>query len=601
MNRMRQSFPVSTASVICLIVFLAILTGGFFYSPRTTLAQTNTTQTAPVNATLQSNIDTLIHASDVVVRGRVEEQRSFWDADHAAILTDSQIRVLYDVIGSSSQTLTVRTLGGELPDEYIGMGVSHVPALYPGEDVAFYLQQEGDHFTVSQGEAGKFTVRGQDAFNARLMASVPLSDLFDATTVAATDQGRAATLPEDWRGQEAQAQLAPAAAMIYSYDGVHWPGDNPAVSFYVNPVSTQSGPDDGDQADFLNAIRAAAQTWTDVSSAAFTLAYAGTTTHQDVGLNGVNEVIFTDQGAEDGIVGRARYWYGLPSKELVEADIWFNDAFDFDATGSPGPSEIDLQSVALHEFGHWLVLGHDDDPAAIMHYAMTAGVVKRALHQNDIDGVSAIYPCPDNTCGPTPSPTNTPLPPTPTFTPIATSTPAPPTPTNTPGGTIPPTPTDSIQVEEASSQGGTIAYNDASGETALTLDIPPGAVEGTIFLIYTEIDAPLQPPVPDGQFAGRRFEVQAIQNGGLIEHYVFATPVIFTVAYPEQAGLNEESLTLFSFDETLQQWTSAACGDVRRDPTNNEISVAVCHLGEFALFDHQVQVGGRVLLPVVRR
>jgi len=161
MNRVRQIFPVSTASVICLIVFLAIITGRLFFSTRVTLAQTNTT----ASAAFQNNIDALTHASDVVVRGRVKEQRSFWNDDHSAILTDSQVYVLYDVVGSPPQTVTVRTLGGELPDENIGMGASHTPTLHPGEDVALYLQQEGGRFTISRGEAGKFTVRGQDAFN----------------------------------------------------------------------------------------------------------------------------------------------------------------------------------------------------------------------------------------------------------------------------------------------------------------------------------------------------------------------------------------------------------------------------------------------------
>jgi len=105
----------------------------------------------------------------------------------------------------------------------------------------------------------------------------------------------------------------------------------------------------------------------------------------------------------------------------------------------------------------------------------------------------------------------------------------------------------------------------------------------------------------DNQFAGRRFELQAIQNRDVVEHYVFALPVTFTVTYPDQAGLDEENLTLLYAEEALQRWTPAACGNVHRNPPNNEISVPVCHLGEFALFNHQAQARSLVFLPIARR
>ncbi|EOY04278.1 Matrixin family protein [Theobroma cacao] len=68
--------------------------------------------------------------------------------------------------------------------------------------------------------------------------------------------------------------------------------------------------------------------------------------------------------------------------------------YDADENWSPNPTapnQIDLETVAVHEIGHNLGLGHSQDQAAIMFPSLPAGATKRNLGQDDIVGLQALY------------------------------------------------------------------------------------------------------------------------------------------------------------------------------------------------------------------
>jgi len=65
-----------------------------------------------------------------------------------------------------------------------------------------------------------------------------------------------------------------------------------------------------------------------------------------------------------------------------------------------GKYNIDIHSVALHEFGHWLRLGHTDPDQTPVMYSKQGCIppnkaeVKRCLTDDDINGIQHIYPWP---------------------------------------------------------------------------------------------------------------------------------------------------------------------------------------------------------------
>lgn len=119
--------------------------------------------------------------------------------------------------------------------------------------------------------------------------------------------------------------------------------------------------------------------------------------------DGRNEVYF-DTIAEPGVLGFTIVWSirrGPPSaRGIVEADIVVEDGewnwwIGEEGDGTIGGGELDLTAVFIHEAGHYVGMGHTEDPgceAETMYPSLVAGDdTKQSLGDGDIAGVEDLY------------------------------------------------------------------------------------------------------------------------------------------------------------------------------------------------------------------
>ena len=291
--------------------------------------------------------------SRLVVQGRVERIESQWTAggEIESIVTVRLVDVPRGALSVGS-TIPVRVRGGTV--DGLTMGTSEEPVFQSGEDVVVFLAgPERGAYRVAEGSQGKYVVTGDRATNSRWNRSLSLQEMRDGAT-----GGRWPAEPVLSEGAEAAA----ASPESYSYNNAKWFGPNPMEENYLINVNTADANGANGTADaFRAAIRNGAGAWNN-AGAAFSFKYGGTTTAvpaRDTG-DGLNVLAWEDMGGTTTLA-EATWWSYEKGDvdQIVEVDIRFNDYYNWDATGSPASNELDLQSVATHELGHWLSLAHD--------------------------------------------------------------------------------------------------------------------------------------------------------------------------------------------------------------------------------------------------
>jgi hypothetical protein len=138
-------------------------------------------------------------------------------------------------------------------------------------------------------------------------------------------------------------------------------------------------------------------------------------------------------------------------------------------------------------------------------------------------------------------------------------------------------------------QGGIIDYSDGQG-WAVTIQAPPYAVTETTTIVYSAV--PAAADLAGFGLAGNAFNLDAFRNNTPFDSLTFNSPVTVTIEYTDADvfAIDEDQLLLQTWNTTTSMWEDAACGEYDRHPTQNWLSVPICHLSEFGLFGRQYNI-----------
>ncbi len=181
------------------------------------------------------------------------------------------------------------------------------------------------------------------------------------------------------------------AQQCYIYPGYKWPVNT--VTYHINGLL---GDAFASQEDYKTAIKAAASSW---SAAGSVFRFnKGDDVYYDKGQepNGIYQVGYYNDPTPDpnGKIPLALTLTSVDNNnQIVKVETYFNKYWQFSI--DPNYTQYDIQSLILHEFGHWLYLGDETDPEDcsdnVMFQGLTYHQIKRDLTTDDKNGIIKIY------------------------------------------------------------------------------------------------------------------------------------------------------------------------------------------------------------------
>ena len=395
-------------------------------------------RSARVAADSPSSDDDLIVGARAIVIGRVLSLSCRRDPEEDRIFTYITIRVQETLKGDlGSRKIVLKEEGGEV--EGHGSLIFGAPRLSPGERVFLYLDTWPDgSLRVHQMSFGKLTVvedgdlrqsvvRSQPACTASVerrrrhsrsldssSANIDLSEYVRnvrSRLEATATRSQAFQLkhyrnvpilnqPAEYDRALSKGEVHPQFKLLFPVRSVRWfePDNNLPVVFFVNP-------DGAPNPQVVEDVGAALTAWSSVGGSTLRLMNGGASNACAIQRT-VNAISFNNcdgrfsPSAEcSRIIALAGLRWDSEAVRQVNGQSYVTAAYGFISfnpySACSFNNHCDLREVATHELGHALGLGHSQHPEATMYGAAHFDGRCATLTEDDISGISFVYPVND--------------------------------------------------------------------------------------------------------------------------------------------------------------------------------------------------------------
>ena len=155
-----------------------------------------------------------------------------------------------------------------------------------------------------------------------------------------------------------------------------------------------------------DAVGRAFASWAAVPNVSISSEFVGFTGANPMLGDNANVLGFTTRNDLDRVLGSTSFTVDTVTGGIIESDIFFNSAFTWSSAAGGEAGRQDIESIAVHEVGHMLGLGHSmlgeteligtgrrviGAEAVMFPIAFSAGVVNRTPRADDAAGIADIY------------------------------------------------------------------------------------------------------------------------------------------------------------------------------------------------------------------